>query len=278
MHLPNAEVHPEVRMRNDEAYDNRGHIPDAESYIARWEAEARAFRDARSAMDRAELGLPYGSHPRQAFDLFRPDSAAEGVVVFVHGGYWRLFDRSFWSHFAEGALAHGWAVAMPSYPLCPEVRIADITRSAAAAIDAAAERVQGPLALTGHSAGGHLVARMACADAGLAPDVLGRVRAIAPISPVTDLRPLIDTSMNSDLALDNDGARAESPALMPKVLDVPVQVWVGGAERPAFLDQARWLADAWPGTSMHVVAGRHHFDVIDALRDPESEMVRSLLG
>ena len=63
-----------------------------------------------------------------------------------------------------------------------------------------------------------------------------------------------------------------------KGVDAPVSVWVAGDERPAFLDQARWLAEAWPGTALTIVPGRHHFDVIDDLTDPESGLVRFLTG
>ncbi len=272
---------PEVQrerdvMKNDDAYDNRGYIPDADGFIARWAEDAAAFREAEVASGYARLDRPYGDHPRERLDLFHPHGIAKGLVVFIHGGYWRLFDKSYWSHFAQGALARGWAVAMPSYPLAPEVPIARITRSAAAAVHVASSFVQLPLTLAGHSAGGHLVARMACEGSGLPPDVAARLRAIVPISPVSDLRPLIETSMNADFGLTDATARAESPALLPKALDAPVHVVVGGDERPVFLDQARWLEDAWPGTTREVVPGRHHFDVIDALRDPESDLVARL--
>ncbi len=264
-------------MKNDTAYDNRGFIPDAEAFPDRWAEEARAFREVEAAIGRARLNTSYGPHEREKFDLFHPAGRAEGLLVFIHGGYWRLFDRSWWSHFARGATARDWAVAMPSYPLCPDVRIADITTSAASAIEKAADLVQGPLVLAGHSAGGHLVARMACSDAPLSETVKARIRHIAPISPVADLRPLIDTSMNADFHLDEAAAIAESPTLQDKALDVPVSVWVGGDERPAFLDQANWLAEAW-NAPCHVIPGRHHFDVIDGLADPEGAMMEAMLG
>jgi len=265
-------------MKNDTAYANREFIPDAESYPDRWADEARAWREVEAAVGRARLNTPYGAHDRERFDLFHPAGRPEGLVVFVHGGYWRLFDRSFWSHFSAGATARGWAVAMPSYPLAPEVGIDQITRSIAAAIDHAAGYVAGPIALAGHSAGGHLVARMACADAGLSRETRDRLSSIVPISPVSDLRPLIETSMNVDFKLDDAKAVAESPALQAKAVDLPVSIWVGGDERPAFLDQARWLAEAWTRSDLTIVEGRHHFDVIDALRDPDSGMLNALLG
>lgn len=84
--------------------------------------------------------------------------------------------------------------------------------------------------------------------------------------------------MNETLGLDLDEATKESPVLLSKVRDTPVTVWVGSEERPAFLDQARWLTEAWPQTEMRVDPGRHHFDVIDGLCSPDSPMMDALLG
>ncbi|MFD1160515.1 alpha/beta hydrolase [Roseovarius aestuarii] len=257
----------------DDAYANAPYILGADTYPERWSTEARAFRDRMLAEGRASLKQSYGPSKRQRYDLFTPQGAAEGLCVFVHGGYWMKFHRTFWSHFAAGPLARGWAVAIPSYDLCPQVRIADITTQIARAIITIAVRVEGPIVLAGHSAGGHLVARM-CVEGVLPKTVFDRIRHVMPISPVSDLRPLINTAMNVDFQLDDASAAAESPVLMAPV-DVPVTVWVGADERPVFLDQARWLAEAWDAA--HVIdEGRHHFDVIDALQDVDSPMIQHL--
>lgn len=262
-------------MELDDAYANAPHIPEGAQYPARWSVAAEAFRAQMTAKRRAEIGLAYGERARQVFDLFHPEGAARGLCIFVHGGYWIRFDRSYWSHLARGALGRGWAVAMPSYDLCPELRIADITRQIARAVTVLAGRIAGPIALTGHSAGGHLVARMAVPGV-LPGDVAARLSHVLPISPVADLRPLLQTSMNEQFGLDLAAAEAESPVLM-RPMDVPVTVWVGSNERPVFLDQARWLAEAW-NARLEIARGRHHFDVIAALEDPESRMVNRLLG
>ncbi len=262
-------------MDYDDAYANVPYIPDGESYPPRWAAEAAAFREAR-APDRDDLGVPYGGTPRQAYDLFRPETAPKGTLIFVHGGYWLRFDRSYWSHFATGALARGWTVAMPSYDLCPDVRIDDITRQIARAIQTIAGTTDGPVALAGHSAGGHLVSRMT--QPSLLPiDVTDRITTITPISPVSDLRPLLHTAMNAQFQLTEATAAAESPALMTDRLAIPTRIWVGAEERPVFLDQARWQADAW-SCLLRIDKVRHHFDIIDALKDPESPLMRDIIG
>ena len=260
----------------DDAYANAAHIPGAADYPPRWERAAEALREGLIEQGLADLDLAYGDSPRHRFDLFHPGAEPKGLMVFVHGGYWLRFDKSVWSHLAAGALSHGWAVAMPSYDLCPQVRIADITRQVAKAVTASAAMVAGPIVLAGHSAGGHLVTRML--QPGLLPDAVAlRLRHVLSISPVSDLRPLMRTSMNADFKLDDASARAESPALMVERLPVPVTIWVGADERPVFLDQARWLAEAW-GCGHVVDEGRHHFDVIDALADGHSGMIGRLLG
>ena len=75
-----------------DAYENGKYIPDAASYPPRWAVEAAAFRDALGA--RAQLDLAYESEARQRFDLFLPETAPVGLVVFIHGGYWLKFDKS----------------------------------------------------------------------------------------------------------------------------------------------------------------------------------------
>ncbi len=258
-------------MRNDDAYANAAHIPGGERYAPMWEVAAAGFR-AHAA---GRPGLPYGAAARERFDLFLPEGAPRGLVVFVHGGFWRAFGRETWSHLAAGPVGRGWAVAMPSYTLAPDARIAAITRQVARAVEAACAEVPGPVRLTGHSAGGHLVARMLQADVPLA--VADRLAGCVPISPLADLAPLIDTTMNADLRLDADEAAAESPARAQRARQVPVTVWVGGDERPAFLDQARWLAEAW-NVPLHVEPGRHHFDVIAPLAEPDSALTAAVLG
>ena len=110
---------------NDDAYANGAHIPDGASYPARWARDAAAFRDSLGT--RAQTGLRYGPSPRQSFDLFQPEGTSKGTLIFVHGGFWRLFSPGDWSHLAAGAVARGWSVALPGYELCPDWRIAGVS-------------------------------------------------------------------------------------------------------------------------------------------------------
>ncbi len=250
-------------MELDDAYANGAYIPGAADYPEKWANLAATFREGALC----ELDLPYGESPRQRFDIFHPQRLAKGVVIFVHGGYWLNFDKSFWSHLAAGPLAHGWCVAMPSYDLCPEVRIGQIVAQVGQAIAAIAARTVGPIRLCGHSAGGHLVARQAYAD---------RVEKVVPVSPVADLAPLMKTSMNKGLRIDADEALAESPVHLPPPA-CSVTVWVGAKERPVFLEQAQALTDAW-GCAQVIAPGLHHFNVVEAFADPQSPLTTALVS
>ena len=263
----------------DDAFDNSGYVTGAAEMPARWADAAYAFRAEAAAAGRAEIDLAYGPAARNRVDLFRPAGDSAGLVVFVHGGYWHKLDKTFWSQLAAGPLAAGWAVAVPSYTLAPEARIAAITREIRAAIEFVAGRVDGPLRLAGHSAGGHLVSRMACTDIDMAPALRARLEKIVSISGVHDLRPLTLTRMNEILRLDDAEAAAESPALRAPVDDVDIAIWVGAGERPEFLRQTRLLAERWqrPGVTDHYEPGRDHFSVVEGLADPASPLVTELL-
>lgn len=251
-----------------DAYANTAHIPGGDAYPARWAAQAAAFRAAHPPR-----ALRHGPGARGETALFSPEGTARGTVILVHGGYWSAFHPEDFSHLAAGALARGWHVAMPAYDLCPGVRIGAITRRIAGAVDAVAQALPGPLVVTGHSAGGHLAARMGCADA--APAAIGRIVRIVPVSPLGLLAPLMQTAMNATLGLDAAEAAAESPALHPAPA-ASVRVWVGAEERPAFLDQAWQLATAW-AAPLTIEPGRHHLDVIEGYEDPASPLLAALL-
>lgn len=260
----------------DQDFEIGAFVPGAETLPDIWEDTAAAYRAREAAIGRARLNVAYGTGARNALDLFHPKGKPDGLVVFVHGGYWHKFDRAFWSHYATGLTEQGWAVAMPSYTLAPDARISDMTREVARAVDTAAGHIAGPIRITGHSAGGHLSARMACRDVALAPEVRARIARILPISPLTDLRPLLSITKNDILRLDADEADRESPILHAPS-DVPVSIWVGSEERPVFLDQAAELARVW-NAKHRIDPGRNHFDILDGLLDPGSPLIADLLS
>ena len=254
-------------------YNNRALVPEHPEIIAGWRADAEAFRQTAVA----ELDIAYGSRPRNILDLFLPARDSGGpMLVFIHGGYWRSFDKSMFSHLAAGANAHGLPVAMPSYTLCPDLTIPGIVdelRQCCLFLDSNYGR---PLVVVGHSAGGHLAACMAATDWQLFGADAGLVSGGLSISGIFDLRPLMATAMNDDLKLTATDAMIASPLLWPVPRRLAFECWVGARESPEFLRQSRSLAAAWSGLGLDApyveVAGANHFSIVQLLADPESAM------
>ncbi len=249
----------------DRAYQNAAFIPGGDAFKAKWVAQAAVFR----ATTRGALDIAYGPDSAHRLDMFLPDAAPRGLMMFIHGGYWMALGRRDFSHLAAGAVARGWAVTIPSYTLAPAARIAAMTVEVGLALHAASALVAGPVVVTGHSAGGHLAARLACTG-------MARPARVVPISPVADLGPLMATDMNTTLMIDAAEAASESPACLPLDPATQAHIWVGGHERPAFLWQARTLAENWR-CDWTVAPGKHHFDVIEDLTDPASALTSTLL-
>jgi arylformamidase len=265
-----------------DAYANAPNIPGSERWPGLWVEPAQAFRDAMTAAGRVQLGLFYGDKPRNRFDLFLPEGQPKGLVVFVHGGFWIRLDRSHWSHFSRGPLAHGYAVAMPSYTQCPDARVRDITIEIGKAIEAAAALVSGPIRLAGHSAGGHLVTRMVSSTSPLSKDTINRIAHVVSFSGLHDLRPLLRTDLNEIIGLDEQEAIEESPALLSPVEGTRLTCWVGASERSEFLRQNALLANIWKGLGAETACieqpDRHHFNVLDGLLDPTDTLTHMLLS
>lgn len=263
----------------DDAFNNMGHVAGSEKLPGQWQAEATAYRDATQGWT---CDIAYGDAPRERLDLLRPEGAARGLAIFIHGGFWMRLDKSYWSHLAEGARANGWAVAIPSYTLAPEARISEMTRQMALAVTRAAAEIDGPIRLAGHSAGGHLVTRLICGDSTLPSEVLSRITGVTSISGLHDLRPLMHTAMNDTLHLDPIEAAAESAALQTPHPGQHLTCWVGGGERPEFIRQSQLLALMWEGLDtdcrLKIDGDHNHFTVLEDLRRPDSPITRAWLG
>lgn len=257
-------------------YDNRARVPEHPAITAAWVTDAAAFRDRHGG----HLDESYGPTERMKMDLFGDPQGP--VVLFLHGGYWQSRDRKDFSHLAAGLAERGCLVALPSYDLCPAVRLATIIDEARTACAHVWRRQGRPIAVAGHSAGGHLAACMLATDwPSFAPDLpAGLVRSATCISGLFDLPPLVPTSVNTALGLDEAEAERLSPASWPAPRGLTLDAIVGGDESSEYLRQAALITDRWGAAGTvarrEVVPGANHFTVIAPLADPDSAMTRRL--
>jgi arylformamidase len=264
-------------------YNNRARVPEHPQIFARWEREAAAYR--AEATGRAELGLAYGPTPRQTIDLFHPaEKRSSPVALFIHGGYWRSLAPSQFSHMARGLNGHGITVAVAGYDLCPDVTIGDIIAETRQACSFLWRRLGRNMIAYGHSAGGHLAACLLATDWPAFSSELPRdlVPAAVAISGLFDLSPLVGISMNQDLRLTAQDARAASPLFWPAPAGGALEAWCGALESAEFRRQNRIVAEAWGKAGVDTfcleVAGANHFTVIDPLADPQAELTGRLVA
>jgi arylformamidase len=260
----------------EKEYDNRGRVPEHPQIFERW---AREAADYRAAARGAELGLSYGPSPRQTIDLFpaKDDGPATPLMLFIHGGWWRSLEPSSFSQLAAGPNAKGVTVAVAGYDLCPQVSIAQIIEQMRAACRYLWRKRGQRISVAGHSAGGHLTACMVATDWKVLEP--GAPADLTPagysISGVFDLTPLTQISVNQDLQLDEQSARAASPLYWKVPPGRVLDAVVGGTESSEFLRQSKTIADAWQGkaeTRYEEVPGANHFTVIAPLAETDSAM------
>jgi len=270
----------------ERGYNNRAAVPDHPRFLAQF----ASLSQAAIARLNPALDLRYGPGPKETLDLFLPPRDPRGTFAFFHGGYWRTLDKSDFSYVAAPFVAEGFAVAVANYDLCPAVTVAAIVEQARRAILWLVHEgplhgaVVEPLVIGGHSAGGHLVAMMYSTDwkaHGLqrTPFVGG-----VTLSGVHDLEPLVLSTMNADLKLDEPEAQRLSPVNHAPETEAPLAIAVGAEETSEFLRQSQLLYDAWPRNhppgmrAPLFVPRRHHFNVVLDYAEPDSDLTRATLA
>ena len=236
-------------------------------------------RIATQHQDRLKV-MAYGRGQRHRIDLFSGNDTG-AIVVFIHGGYWQALDGSVFSHLAGGLNAHGIDVAVPSYDLCPTVSVGDIIEQMRTASRELA-KLGRPLVVSGHSAGGHLAACLLATDWRALDHALPEdlVTAAYTISGLFDLRPLVPTSINTALKLDDASAKAVSPLFWKPPARGSLDAVVGGNESAKYFRQSRVIVDGWSAAGLATwfgtVPDANHFTAIAPLADAGSPMTLRL--
>ena len=104
-------------------------------------------------------------HPEMdpRLDVYSP-AEGEGypVLIFIHGGSWKDYDKELFTPVAQKLLPEGMVVVIPDYTLHPDAGYEQMTNEVAAAISWTVDNIAqyggdpGRVIVAGHSAGGHL--------------------------------------------------------------------------------------------------------------------------
>jgi arylformamidase len=273
----------QTREEIDAQYDVERAVPDFMVY-------ARQYLDSSAEARRALEGhydVRYGPTVAEHIDVFPAARPNAPVLLFYHGGYWRILAARDFSFVARGPVLNGVTTMVVNYALCPTVTVDEITRQARAAAawaHANARRFNGDpgrLYAAGHSAGGQMVAELLLTrwreDYGLPDDI---VRGGFAISGVFDLRPVRHSSMQPQIRLDDGIVERNSPQFHVRRVRPPLLTAVGGDETSEFHRQTDDFIGAWRAAGNRAeslpMPGANHFTAISPFWDPDSPMMHRL--
>lgn len=269
----------------DREYDNRGKVADSAEFLAWYTKESAAA----TAELEGRLDVPYGRSPAETLDVFPArGSRPTPIQVFIHGGYWRALDKSDFRYVARAFYPAGAAAVVINYALIPTVDMDELVRQCRAAmawVFRNARSFNGDperLFISGHSAGGHLVAMLMATDwhafDGLPRDL---VKGGCGISGLYDLEPIRLCFLNDQLKLSPEQVRRNSPVSLVPADSGTLLLAVGALEGPEYHRQTDDLAAAWHqhGQALEVMdlSGLHHFSIAAELNDPTTKLSRAML-
>lgn len=269
----------------DREYNNRKKVPNAAEVIGWYTSSSEA---TRRELD-CRLDVPYGAHLGETLDIFPAAASIPAPIqVFIHGGYWHLLDKRDFSYVARGFVPAGAAVVVINYALIPTVDMDELVRQCRAAVAWVYRNAPSfggnpaRLFISGHSAGGHLVAMLRATDwrafAGLPADT---VAGGCGISGLYDLEPIRLCYLNDVLKLKPEDARRNSPVLLHPIGAGPLLLAVGETEGAEYHRQTNELAEWWRTRGLWCdvmdMAGHDHFSIAAQLGDPASELSRAIV-
>ncbi len=247
------------------------------------EASAEAVRELPCHLD-----VAYGSEGhRQTLDIFPAAARGAPLLVFFHGGYWKIGSKEGRRFQAKAFVPRGIAYCTANYRLAPEFTIEDAIADCRASIVWAYSHAEEygcdreRIYVCGNSAGGHLVGAVLADDwldaVGLPSDV---VKGGCALSGLFDLEPLLQTEANQWLKLDRLRARQNSPIEHLRQTSADLVIGCGSEETGEFKRQSKIFADAWRARGFPLTEvqpeGYNHYTIIGETGRPGSTVFESI--
>ncbi|HEV7328499.1 MAG TPA: alpha/beta hydrolase [Bosea sp. (in: a-proteobacteria)] len=268
------------QARLDLNYNQGAWAPNAEEIIA-W------YRNASLEAHRklACRHLAYGEGPAERIDLFPAASPGAPLVVYVHGGAWRMLDRMDSAFAAEAFVGDGMSFAVLDFASIPAARLPEMVMQVQRGIGWLARHAgefgfaPRRMFVIGHSSGAHLVAAALTADTPHRIEA-GTVAGALLASGAYDLEGPMLSARGRYLSLTPDEIEAFSPIRHVGNLDCPVLVAHGEAETDEYRRHARTfheaLEAAGKASTSLLAEGQNHFEVSRLLATSDSALFKAL--
>lgn len=245
-------------------YTPASRVENIQTYLDEY---ARAGQISRQKITHTKL--KYGSHDDAWLWLAENSTTKMNskLIVFVHGGFWRRLSADDGTFLTPGWHDQGFSAASINYSLCPNEPLETLVDQTSQAIDFLLQNhAPQDITLIGHSAGAHLVAMKLCNPK--SPKFGGAIM----VSGIFDLEPIVNTSVNDAVRLNEQSARTLSPInLVASAANTPMAIIWGENETDEFKRQSQEFATAWSSINSHATAAqkefksRNHFDILHEL-------------
>ena len=271
----------------DKAYQQSNYASNLEEVIARYKSASEAAR--------RQLGEPetfsYGNKAIETLDVFPASGTNAPIIIFIHGGAWRLGragDYAFPAPLFTEAGAH-WIT--PDFDSVLDVNgnltvLAAQVRNAVAWVYRNAEQFNGDknrIYVCGHSSGAHLAAVCMTTDwesgFDLPQDLLTGALCC---SGMYDLKPVRLSSRSEYLNITDEIEQQLSPQRQLHHLHAPLLISHGTDESPEFIRQSHDFAKAIDGLGkpLHYTIGidLNHFEILETLAEKTGLLGSALLS
>ncbi|WP_169569702.1 alpha/beta hydrolase [Sneathiella limimaris] len=273
----------------DAEYNNQAKVHNFKNFVTEWNALSQTARDEFPN----HVSVVYDPSSNQSLDLFYPvneGTSPAPVQVFFHGGYWKAFTKESFHFVARAFAHHGIATAIVDYQLIPNIDMAELIRQCRQSLAYLYEQAEqlkingNEINISGHSAGGHIVAMCLASDwakfgSNLPKDL---VKSAVGLSGLYDLEPISKCFLQQDLNLTISDVETLSPIHLDTPKNGVFLPLVGAEEGPEYIDQSERLASKWQNCSKSagILAPYNHFTIMSAFAEPSSgpaQQVRNLM-
>lgn len=219
----------------------------------------------------------YGEALSERLDFFPCHRENSATHLFIHGGFWRMSDKSDVAFLARGFVERGINFSAMNYILAPLGSMADILTQARNAICWLLNRqkklgITKKLTISGHSAGAHIALMLAATDWTKYGFDTQPINSVVGISGIYDLEPIRLSYVNRDLLLNSDDVAKYSPINNLPSSTCPISLIYGENETREFKRQSSMfsalLQTGHTDQACFEVPKRNHFDILFDMADP----------
>jgi arylformamidase len=256
---------------NDQ-YNNRLHVPDYADYFERWDSLSRQAETEYDVLK----NISFGIHPKECLDIFPSKKPLAKTMIFIHGGYWHLLDKTMFHFIATTFLKHDVTTVFINYPLAPAASMNAIVLSCCNAIRWLHNNIirfngdPSQMYVMGHSAGGHLACMLSVEED------INFLRGVISLSGLFRLEPLMLSNLNDVLGMDTETAMRNSPVFLEPRNFCPFLLATGTDETDEFKSQSMYIYNSWKNKYSRLkllkVKGKNHYSILDAVTEKDSAL------